>query len=148
MASWALVHSWGGPVNSGGAAKAEPGKDLDELAHAVIGAAIEVHRNLGAGFQEAVYEKALCVERKLRRIPFARRRAFHIDYKGHEVGSGVIDLLVGGKLVGELKTVEELLPVHSAQVISYLKAIGSKLGLLLNFKAAVLRDGIRRVVLS
>jgi len=130
------------------AAKVEPGEALDELAHAVIGAAIEVHRNLGAGFQESVYEKALCVELKLRGIPFERQRAVKIDYKGHEVGTGVIDLLVGGKLVVELKTVEELLPVHSAQVISYLKAIGSKLGLLLNFKAAVLKHGIRRVVLS
>ena len=95
-----------------------------------------------------MYEKALCVELKLRGIPFERQRAVHIDYKGHEVGSGVIDLAVAGKLVVELKTVEELLPVHSAQVISYLKALGSKLGLLLNFKAAVLKQGIRRVVLS
>jgi len=131
-----------------GAVKEEPGKDLDELAHAVIGAAIEVHRNLGAGFQESVYEKALCVEFKLRGIPFERQRAVQIDYKGHEVGTGVIDLLVEGKLVVELKTVEELLPVHSAQVISYLKAMGAKLGLLLNFRVAVLKHGIRRVVLS
>ncbi len=71
-----------------------------------------------------------------------------VSYKGHEVGSGVIDILVGEKLVVELKTVEALLPAHSAQVISYLKAIGSELGLLLNFKAAVMKDGTKRVVLS
>ena len=128
--------------------KAEPGDELDELAHAVIGAGIEVHRHLGAGFQESVYEEALCVELKLRGIPFTRQHAVTVMYKDHEVGSGKIDLLVAGRLVVELKTVEALLPVHSAQVISYLKSIGGKLGLLLNFKAPVLKDGIKRVVLS
>ncbi len=128
--------------------KTEPGKELDELARAVIGAAIEVHRHLGPGFQESVYEKALCVELRLRGIEFERQRSVGISYKGHEVGSGVIDILVAGELVLGLKTVEALLPVHTAQVISYLKSIGGKLGLLLNFKAAVMKNGIKRVVLS
>ena len=128
--------------------RAEPSGELDELARAVIGAAIEVHRHLGPGFQESVYEKALCVELKLRGISFERQKAVVVSYKGHDVGLGVIDILVGEKLTVELKNVDVLLPVHSAQLISYLKAIDSELGLLLNFKAPVMKDGIRRVVLS
>lgn len=128
--------------------KAEPGEELDELARAVIGAAIEVHRHLGPGFQESVYEKALCVELRLREIPFASQQTVVVDYKGHDVGTGKIDLLVDGKLVVELKTAETLLPVHIAQVISYLKAIGGRLGLLLNFNTPVMKDGVQRVVLS
>ena len=126
----------------------EPGERLDKLAHAVIGAAIEVHRNLGPGFLESVYENALCVELKFRNIPFARQHAVSVDYKGHDVGTGKIDMLVDGDLVVELKAVEALLPVHVAQVISYLKVVGGKLGLLLNFNAAVMKDGVKRVVLS
>ena len=106
----------------------EPGERLDKLAHAVIGAAIEVHRNLGPGFLESVYENALCVELKFRNIPFARQHAVSVDYKGHDVGTGKIDMLVDGDLVVELKAVEALLPVHVAQVISYLKVVGGKLG--------------------
>ena len=126
----------------------EPDAELDGLARAVIGAAIEVHRHLGPGFQEKVYEDALCVELGLRGIAFERQKAVVVSYKGHEVGSGVIDVLVAGRLVVEMKAVDALLPVHSAQVISYLKAIGSQLGLLLNFKVPVMKDGTRRVVLS
>ena len=128
--------------------KTEPGKELDGLARAVIDAAIEVHRHPGPGFQESVYEKALCVELRPTGIEFERQRSVEISYKGHEVGSGVIDILAGGKLVLELTTVEALLPVHTAQVISYLKSIGGKLGLLLNFKAGVMKNGTKRVVFS
>ncbi len=126
----------------------EPDAALDGLARAVIGAAIEVHRHLGPGFQEKIYEDALGVELRLRGIAFERQKVVAVVYKGHEVGSGVIDLLVGERLVVELKTVDMLLPVHSAQVISYLKAIRSQLGLLLNFKVPVMKDGTKRVVLS
>src|SRR5512134_2947555 len=97
----------------------EPGAKLDQLAHAVIGAAIEVHRLLGPGYVEAVYEEALCVELRLRGIPFMRQVTVPVDYKGHPVGEGRLDLLVGDLLVVELKAVEALAPVHSAQVISY-----------------------------
>ncbi len=90
----------------------------------------------------------MCIEGKLRGIEFERQRSVNVSYKGHEVGSGTVDILVDGKLVLELKAVEALLPVHSAQVISHLKSIDGKLGLLLNFKAAVMKDGIKRVVLS
>jgi len=121
----------------------EPSAELDRLANAVIGAAIEVHRVLGP-----VYEEALAVELELRGIPFARQIPAAVDYKGHAVGEGRLDLLVGGKLVVELKAVEALAPIHSAQVISYLKATGHELGLLINFNVALLKEGIRRIVLS
>src|SRR5918911_3091150 len=124
----------------------EPGQDLDELAHAVIGAAIEVHRLLGPGFLESVYEDALCAELALRSIPFTRQQMIAVSYKGHVVGESRLDVLIGGRLVVELKAVEALTPIHSAQVISYLKMTGHRLGLLINFNVSVLKDGIKRVV--
>lgn len=124
----------------------EPDAHLDALANAVIGAAIEVHRALGAGYLESVYEEALGVELTLRNIPFVRQQVVQVLYKGVQVGEGRMDFLVDGRLVVEIKTVDALIPVHRAQVISYLKALGQPLGLLLNFRAALLRDGLERVV--
>ena len=115
---------------------------------AVIGAAIEVHRHLGPGYQEKVYEDALCVELGLRGMAFELQKPVSVVYKNRKVGSGVIDLVVGERLVVEMKTVDTLLPVHSAQVISYLRALGTQLGLLLNFRVAVMKDGTKRVVLT
>jgi len=132
----------------GNITRREPGAELDQLAHGVIGAAIEVHRLLGPGFLELVYEEALCVELGLRRIPFIRQAALGVDYKGHAVGEGRLDLLVGDALVVELKAVDALAPIHSAQLLSYLKATGYQLGLLINFNVPILRNGIKRVVLS
>ena len=126
----------------------EPNGELDRLAHDVIGAAIEVHRILGPGFLESVYEEAMCVELGLRGIPFVRQYLSSVDYKGRAVGEHRLDLLVGDVLVVELKAVDALAPVHSAQVMSYLKANGKQLGLLINFNTPVLRQGIKRVVLS
>lgn len=126
----------------------EPDKELDELANRTIGAAIEVHRELGAGFLESVYEQALAIELTRAQIPFASQVAVPLHYKGEEIGAGRIDLLIAGRLVVELKAVSVLLPVHSAQVMSYLKAIGQPLGLLLNFNSPRMRDGIKRVILS
>jgi GxxExxY protein len=128
--------------------KVEPNKDVDRLAHAVIGAAIEVHRHLGPGFLEGVYEEALAVELALRGIPFERQKPVPVSYKGQDVGEGRVDFLVARGLLVELKAVEALAPVHQAQVISYLKATGLHLGLLINFNVPVLRAGIKRVVLS
>lgn len=124
----------------------EPGKRTDELAHAVIGAAIEVHRHLGPGFLESVYEEALCVELADRRIPFERQKEISLLYKDREIGKHRIDLLVGGLLIVELKTVEALAEIHTAQIISYLKATGLSLGLLINFNVPILKNGIQRVV--
>lgn len=126
----------------------EPDAELDRLAHCVIGAALEVHRTLGPGFLEAIYEEALCVELSLRRIPFARQVPVGVDYKGNLVGQARMDLLVDGRLVVELKAIECIAPVHVAQVLTYLKAARFRLGLLINFKVAFLRTGIRRVVHS
>lgn len=125
----------------------EPTERLDDLARRVIGAVIEVHRHLGPGFAESVYEEALCVELGLREIPFERQVPIEVLYKGWRVGMGQIDLLVGRSLV-ELKAVATLTEVHRAQVISYLEAIDAHLGLLLNFKEAKLSLGVRRVVWS
>jgi len=126
----------------------EPGKEVDDLAHAVIGAALEVHRLLGPGFAEAVYEQALCMELEMRGIPFASQPVITIEYKGRVVGVCRLDLLVGDALIVELKSVDALSSVHRAQVLSYLKATHRKLGLLINFNVLVLKSGIHRVILT
>lgn len=127
----------------------EPDKALDALAYTVIGAAIEVHRQLGPGFQEKVYEAALCVELGLRQIAHVRQAEIGVAYKGEPVGEGRVDILVEGQLILELKAVEALAPVHTAQVIAYLKATGHPLGLLINFNVPLLKKGgIKRIVLS
>ncbi|MBI4537569.1 MAG: GxxExxY protein [candidate division NC10 bacterium] len=126
----------------------EPPPEVDLLAGAVVEASMEVHRHLGPGFLESVYEEALGVELSIRRIPFERQRPFTVVYKGHPVGEARIDLVVGGVLVVELKAVDALAPIHKAQLISYLKASGLQLGLLINFNVPVLRSGIHRVVLT
>ena len=126
----------------------EPDRKTDELAKAVIGAAIEVHRVLGPGYLESVYEEALAVELKLRGIPFERQKGMSVDYKGHAVGEGRLDVFVDDCLIVELKTVEALAPIHTAQVISYLKAMQLPLGLLVNFNVPLLKDGIKRIILS
>jgi GxxExxY protein len=126
----------------------EPSEEQDRLAYAVIGAAIEVHRVLRPGYIERVYEKALLVELNLRGIPCSAQIEVAVDYKGHNVGEGRIDLLGCGELVVELKACDVLAPVHTAQLLSYLKATGKKLGLLINFNVPLLSDGVRRVILS
>jgi GxxExxY protein len=126
----------------------EPEKYLDDLTGEVIGAAIEVHRTLGPGFLESVYEEALCVELTLRRMTFSRQQIVNVQYKGYPVGEGRLDVLVQNCLIVELKAVEALEPIHTAQVISYLKATSCLLGLLINFNVPVLKQGIRRIVLS
>jgi GxxExxY protein len=126
----------------------EPGEQLDDLARAVVDAAMEVHRELGPGFIESVYEAALAVEFGMRAIHFERQKPLAVSYKGHPVGEARVDLLVGGALIVELKAVEKLLPVHKAQVISYLKARGTSLALLINFNERLLKDGIQRIVLT
>ena len=126
--------------------KCEPGAVLDQLANAVIGMAIEVHRVLGPGYLESVYAAAMEIELRYRNVSFEAQRSIAVEYKGHSVGEGRIDLLIENQLVVELKAVERLLPIHRAQVISYLKATGCQLGLLINFNEEVLRTGVKRVV--
>ena len=105
-------------------AKIEPDGLVDAFARTVIGAAIEVHRHLGPGYLESVYEEALAIEFALRDLPFERQKPIAVDYKGHTVGQARVDFLVGNSLVVELKAIEILLPIHTAQMISYLKATG------------------------
>jgi GxxExxY protein len=126
----------------------EPGHHLDSLAAQVVDAALDVHRTLGPGFLESVYEEALSVELRLRGIPHCRQAPVTVQYKGVSVGEGRIDLLVDGSLVVELKAVDSLAPIHVAQVLSYLKASRLHLGLLITFNVPQLRRGVRRVVLS
>lgn len=126
----------------------EPDAELDALAKQVIGAAIEVHRNLGPGYLKSVYEKALAIEFQLRGIPFSRQHQIEIDYKGEDVGEGRLDFLVGGRLVVELKTVERVDDIHRAQTQSYMKRMGEILGLLLNFNVAKMVDGTERIINS
>ncbi len=129
-------------------AKIEPHKTLDRLAQTVSGAAIEIHRHLGPGYPESLYEEALSIELGLRQIAFERQKPVAVNYKGREIGEGRVDLVVGDELLVELKAVEALAPIHRAQVISYLKATERHLALLINFNVPVLRSGIQRVVLS
>ena len=99
----------------------EPSEEIDRLAHNVIGASIEVHRVLGPGYLESIYEEALCEELRSLGVPFVRQPSFAVSYKNTLIGKSTLDLLVGGVLVVELKSVERLAPVHSAQIMSYLK---------------------------
>ena len=126
----------------------EPSEEVDRLAHSVIGAAIEVHRHLGPGYLESVYEEALAVELSLREVAFQRQKSVAVEYKGRSVGEGRSDFLIDNLLIVELKTVDALAGIHKAQVISYLKATRLQLGLLINFNVSVLKDGIKRVVLT
>lgn len=121
---------------------------MDKLAYAVIGAAIEVHRVLGPGFLESVYQEALDIELQLRKIPFVSQKIVAVNYKGSKVGEGKLDFLVENSLVVELKAVENLAFIHIAQVLSYLKMTSHPLGLLINFNVPILKQGIKQIVLS
>lgn len=122
---------------------------INEISQAIIGAAIEVHRTLGPGLLESAYEQCLSHEFSLRNIPFERQKPLRVDYKGILLDCGYrLDFLVAGLVVVEVKAMECLLPIHQAQLLSYLKLGGWKLGLLINFHTALLRDGIKRVVLG
>ena len=120
---------------------------MNQLTGAVIGAAIEVHRVLGPGFLESVYQQAMYVELGRRGIPFQHEVVIAVNYKGQLVGQGRLDLLVNNSLVVELKAVQNLAPIHEAQVLSYLKITKHPLALLINFNVPVLKDGIRRIIL-
>lgn len=122
---------------------------INEISQGIIGAAIEVHRALGPGLLESVYEECLSRELTLRSIPFERQKPLLIEYKGVTLDCGYrLDFLVAGKVVVEVKAVETLLPIHQAQILTYMKLGGWKLGLLINFHVPLLRDGIKRLALG
>ena len=121
----------------------------NELTEGTIGAAIEVHRALGPGLLESAYEECLCRELSVRQLPFERQLEVPVDYKGTTVRCGYrVDVLVSGTVVVELKAVETLLPLHHAQLLTYLKLGGWQVGLLINFNVPVLKDGLHRLVLD
>lgn len=120
----------------------------DKIAEQVIGFAIDVHRALGPGLLESAYESCLCHELTLNQVPFERQVPLPVVYKGFKLDCGYrMDLVVRREVIVEVKTVERLLPIHEAQLLTYLKLSGHKRGLLLNFHSAVLRDGIKRMLL-
>ena len=119
----------------------------DLLTREIIGAAIEVHRLLGTGLLESIYEEALCVELELRSILVERQVSVDVLYKGHVIKGQRIDLLVEKEVVLELKAVENVPDLAVAQLISYLKATGLKRGLLINFNKKKLVNGVKRISL-
>jgi GxxExxY protein len=120
----------------------------DAFTHQVIGAGIEVHRELGPGLLESVYQKCFERELRLRRIVCQRQVRVPLVYKGEPLDDDfVLDLYFPGRLVVELKAVEKLLPVHEAQLLTYLRLTKTPVGLLINFHVPVLKDGIQRLVL-
>jgi GxxExxY protein len=120
----------------------------NEISHAIIGAAIEVHRLLGPGLLESACEECLSKELALRSLLFDRQIPIPVVYKDVKLECGYrIDLLVEGRVVVELKSIEGLAPIHEAVILTYLRLSGRRLGLLINFNVAVLRDGIRRFII-
>jgi GxxExxY protein len=119
---------------------------LNQLTEMIIGAAIEVHRNTGPGLMEAVYEECLCYELSQLGLKFQRQVELPVSYKQIKLKCGFrMDLVVEDAVVLELKTVDQLLPIHSAQLLTYLKLSGKKVGLLINFNETVLRRGLKRL---
>ncbi len=140
-------------MNGAGLFTAEPAENaemrekLNEITEQVIASAIAVHRALGPGLLESAYEACLAYELADRALTFERQKGLPVTYRGVQVDCGYrIDLLVGGLVVVELKAVEKLEPIHQAQLLSYLKLSGCRVGLLINFNVKMLKQGIRRMV--
>jgi GxxExxY protein len=123
--------------------------EQDPLTQAVIGAALEVHRQMGPGLLESVYQKCLVQELRLRKIDCQSQARLSIVYKGEKIDDDdlVMDIYFPGQLVVELKAVEKLLPIHEAQLLTYLRLSQTHTGLLINFNVRLLKDGLKRMVL-
>jgi len=128
--------------------RSEPREEINQWTSSIIGAAIEVHRGLGPGFLESIYEEAMAVELALRGHLIRRQVRLPIEYKGTVVGEHRLDMLLEDEVVVELKAVEAIMPVHLAQLHSYLKAGAFEVGLLINFNVPILKNGIRRILLK
>jgi GxxExxY protein len=119
----------------------------NEITHEIIGAAIEIHKHLGPGLLESAYEECLFHELQLRNLRVERQKAVPVVYKQTKLECGYrLDLLVEGRVVVELKSVEGLGPIHEAIILTYLRMSGHRLGLLINFNVTVLKDGVRRFI--
>ena len=122
--------------------------EFDELSSRVIGCALEVHRELGPGLLESTYEQCLAHELKLNGIRFELQHPLPVEYKGVRLGCGYrVDVLVEDKLIIELKSVEQIKRIHEAQLLTYMRLAGVKIGLLISFNVTKLKDGIKRFVL-
>lgn len=120
----------------------------DELTKSIIGGAIDVHKHWGPGLYEEIYEKSLCRELELRGHRYERQLHLPLVYKEAKVGEDLkLDVWVERKVIVENKHVKELLPIHEAQLLTYMKITGTKVGLLINYREKALKDGIRRLVL-
>jgi GxxExxY protein len=120
--------------------------DFNDLTGNIIGAAIEVHKTLGPGLLESSYEECLCREFDLRKIAYRRQVPVPLEYKGMKLDCGYrLDVLVEDVVILEIKSCESIEPIHEAQLLTYLKLTGHKVGLLINFNVAVLKDGIKRI---
>lgn len=120
----------------------------DTLTEQIIGAAIQVHRELGPGLLESAYEVCLCYELSLRGLKVERQKYIPITYKGIQLDGGYrLDLVVEDQVIVEVKSVSTLLPVHEAQLLSYLKQIGGGRGLLINFNVPLLKNGLKRLII-
>jgi GxxExxY protein len=123
-------------------------RENDLLTEKILGFAIEVHRQLGPGLLESAYEECVCYELSQSGIGFRRQVPLPVVYKSIRLDCGYrIDIVVEDQVILELKTVERLMPIHEAQILTYLKLSGLRTGLLLNFNSAVLKDGMRRIML-
>jgi GxxExxY protein len=123
--------------------------EVNQITEKVIGAAIEVHRALGPGLLESAYLECLCRELSLRAVPFERQLQLPVEYKGLRLDVGYrLDLLVAKLVVVETKVVETVLPVHKAQLLTYMRLGGWEAGLLINFNVSLLKNGIHRMVLG
>ncbi len=133
------------PRRHGGTEKTFNDSDLTDL---IIRSAIEVHRTLGPGLLESAYEECLCYELLLHGTPIEQQKPLPLIYKGLRLDCGYrMDIVVAERVVVELKCVEKILPIHEAQLLTYLKLSGLRTGLILNFHTHVLKDGIKRLVL-
>ena len=120
--------------------------DVDAVMFRVIGAAIEVHRHLGPGFLESIYQRALCIELGERGVSFEKKARIEVVYKGRTLHGQELDLIVDSRVVVEVKAVASILAIHESQLVSYLKATRLRAGLLINFNVPILKAGIRRIV--
>ena len=120
--------------------------DINELTSKIIGAAIEVHKSLGPGLLESAYEECLCYELDARKISYERQKSLPVVYKGVRLDCGYrLDIVVANKVIIEIKACDSLQPIHEAQLLTYLRLAGIKVGLLMNFNVPVLKEGIRRM---
>ena len=120
---------------------------VNELTERIIGACVEIHRQLGPGLLESAYEECLCHELAVVGLKFERQKALPVTYKGVKLDCGYrLDLVVGGQVIVELKTVDETRPIHEAQLLTYLKLSGVSVGLLINFNVPALKQGVKRIV--